>query len=57
MSEEEYNEVSEEEYNELRKQSNLITAPIPVQSETIEGNPLRKNKRLKVFRGDDNQIT
>ncbi|HEX5977551.1 MAG TPA: hypothetical protein VFY68_09750 [Nitrososphaeraceae archaeon] len=34
----------------------LITAPIPVQSETIEGDPLRK-KRLKVFRCDDNQIT
>lgn len=35
----------------------LITAPIPVQSETIEGDSLRKNKRLKVFRCDDNQIT
>jgi hypothetical protein len=34
----------------------LITAPIPVQSETIE-DPLRKNKKLKVFRGDGNQIT
>jgi hypothetical protein len=47
--------VSEEEYNELENNPILITAPIPVQSETIE-DPLRK-KKLKVFRGDDNQIT